>query len=86
MTCDECRERLWPADPGVHQYDQRAKRWLIPLCYGCPEFQANYEIPEPVIPNYRMWKRIEYLEGGFVNLRNKINAVTDKKARRSRYA
>jgi hypothetical protein len=38
--CDECKQRL-PIDPEIRQYDPRTKRWLTPICQGCPHEEDN---------------------------------------------
>ena len=42
--CDECKATLYPQNPEVGGYALRLKRYLPPLCQGCPhEYEKEEE-------------------------------------------
>lgn len=44
MNCKKCREMLYPEDPEAPFYDPHRKRYLPPLCQGCPNaYQQKFE-------------------------------------------
>jgi len=48
MDCRECMERLYPSDPSMPFYDRHRKRYLPPLCQGCPN---AYQKEAEELPN-----------------------------------
>lgn len=89
MDCLECKASLWPENPEVAQYDPHRKRWLRPLCQGCPNaYQKEYdELADRVgnleaisaqpgrIPR-QYYGQFQQMRGELAYLRNKICELT----------
>ena len=46
IDCRECKERLYPENPEQPFYDPQRKRYLPPLCQGCPNAYLKQEAEE----------------------------------------
>ena len=95
--CDECKERLYPANPEIGGYHFRLKRYFPPLCEGCPhqhekeeatlaERVANLEEISAMpgqIPR-RYYDSLQQLQGQLIFIQNKLNAALDKGKERAK--
>lgn len=96
MDCEECMERLAPTNPRLGYWDRHRQRYLLPLCWGCPNEGAmtltdrvsNLEEitgEKGSIPR-QYYDQIQQLRGEVANLRGKIvePAATPTKVSRKR--
>jgi len=61
MNCEDCKKRLYPENPEISVYDKKRKRWLPPLCQGCP---LEAEKLEPISPSQtKLWAAVNSLRG-----------------------
>jgi hypothetical protein len=85
MNCLECTATLSPENPEAGQYDHWTKRWLPPLCLGCPNAyrKEEAEVKDRIsnleeisaqpnrIPR-RYYDEFQQIHGEIAHLRNKI--------------
>ncbi len=75
MTCIECKERLFPVDPGRKQYG------FEPLCQHCPNYEPPPEskgIMQETVWDRHQWDYVKQVEATVKHLENKLNEHIDK--------
>lgn len=101
MNCEECRERLYPTDPEVACYDPHRKRYLAPLCQGCPQSQAPEEViagledrvgnleaisAEPGRIPRRYYDQFQQIHGEVAYLHNKVHELSARPVKKPKLA
>ena len=92
MNCFECKERLWPENPEIAQYDPRTKKRLPPLCQGCANAYQKKEADlrgrvsnleaisaEPGRIPRAYYDRFKQMQGEIAYLRNRLDEALGKK-------
>ena len=86
MSCKECKARLYPENPEVPFYNRHTKRYLRPLCQGCPNaYQKESEglvdrvsnleaiFAEPGRIPRAYYDRFKQMQGEIAYLKSKLN-------------
>lgn len=96
MNCQDCKALLYPEDPTVPVYDRKRRRYLLPLCHGCPD-KDNKGIDElhdrisnleaitgqPGRIPRRYFDQLQQLQGQVTNVSNKLNAALERGKKRT---
>jgi len=95
MNCKECKERLYPENPEVGCYNPHTKRYLTPLCQGCPNaYQKEEAELRDRISNLAAisaesgriprayYDRFQQIQGELAYLRNKVTGESAKPVKR----
>ena len=95
LTCEECREQLYPENPEVAWYIGHPRRRLPPLCEGCsnrvshPEESQESLIMQKQEPwNKNQWDIVNQLRGEVRNLLGKfldLEQLVTSQGSKSRY-
>lgn len=85
MNCKDCLEQMWPEDPRVGAHDWRLKRYLSPICQGCPnEYRLKELDIEDRIGNLeaisaqpgriprQYYDQLQQLQGELAHLKHKL--------------
>jgi hypothetical protein len=82
--CQDCKEKLYPEDPSVPQYNPRTHRYLRPLCEGCPDKEEPITREVEMAWTKKQWDYVLQLKGQELYNQKRITKLEDQIIKLSR--